>query len=171
MFEMLADASDYSEIDMSLMVNALFAFANLCKFRDNQIEILKRHDNILTTLYTLATNDIHFVICFYSLDALTNLINNNEENVNKLLTLYPDFASKLVELMKFRKEKVKCSFVILKCLYTLFKMNKLTISTDTLIQDEEFMKIIQEMETSNEDPKIQILVNEVKQSNFFNKSN
>ncbi|EFC42244.1 predicted protein [Naegleria gruberi] len=164
MFEMLAEATDYSEIDISLMVNALFAFSNLTKARENQNEIINRHNNILTTLYKLATNDIHFIVCFYSLESLINLIFNNEENANKLLTLHPDFASKLVEVMKLRKEKVKVSFIIVKCLFTLFKMNKLTINVSL---DEEFMKVIQEMETSNEDPKIPLLINELKQSNFF----
>ncbi|KAG2393643.1 hypothetical protein C9374_007174 [Naegleria lovaniensis] len=107
----------------------------------------------------------HFVICFYSLDALANLIHNNDENATLVLTKYPNLVSALVEVMKSRKDKVKVSFAVLKCLFCLFKQGK--IAPHALSQDQELMSIIQEMETSTEDEKIGKLVNEVKQAGFF----
>lgn len=157
--------SEESEIDVSLVINVLFAFSNLCKLKDNQSEIAKRHPDIFEIIYLLATKASHFAISFYSLDALANLIHGNEENTTLVLTKYPDLVSGLVELMKSRKDKVKVSFVVLKCLFCLFKQGK--IAPHALSQDQEFMVILQEMETSTEDEKIGKLVNEVKQAGFI----
>ena len=170
MMSHVANATDYSEVDMSLIINALFAFANLCKLKENQAELLRRHQDIFQILLKLTTDEIHFAVCFYALDALANLIHNNDENASALLNEYPDIVSKLVTILKFRRDKIKVSFAVVKCLFGLFKLGKIP-NTQVFTDDQEFMTIINIMEHTPEDEKIVKLAKEVKKSGMLGSDN
>ncbi|KAL9649047.1 hypothetical protein ABK040_008424 [Willaertia magna] len=139
-------------IDFNLLANAQFAFANLCKSKENQTIITNQYENVFHILVKLAIEQTPYLVSFYAIDSISNLIHRNETNAALLLSQYPNFMEQLlaisIHLEETNKEnengkeqqettnaqqhpsnvnrpieKIKWNFSILKCFIQFFKLN------------------------------------------------